>query len=132
MAISGGCLCGRLRYRLKEVPAMAVNCHCSMCRKHSGAAFLSYAVVPNADLRLEGEGLVAFRSSPEALRSNCGTCGCPLTFTFDADPDHTWITIGSFDNPSLIAPAENWFVQDKVDWVMIDPALRNFPGGPPT
>ena len=79
-----------------------------------------------------GEGLVAFRSSPEALRSHCGTCGCPLTFTFDADPDHTWITIGSFDNPSLIAPAENWFVQDKVDWVMIDPALRNFPGGPPT
>ncbi len=39
--MTGSCLCGRVRYEAEgELTAMH-HCHCSRCRKHSGAAFVT-------------------------------------------------------------------------------------------
>ncbi|WP_075289438.1 GFA family protein [Pararhizobium arenae] len=128
--ISGGCLCGKIRYRLDGAPALSVNCHCRMCRKHSGSAFLTYYLVQRAALHLEGDAPVAFRSSTDAVRAHCGSCGSPLTFVFDADSDNIWVTLGSLDDPNSVTPHENWFVKDKLDWVALDHRLKNFENGP--
>ena len=131
MAVSGGCLCGQVRYHLEEIPSRAVNCHCSMCRKHSGAAFLTYFVVPNGSLQMEGTAPVEFQSSAEAVRTHCGACGSPLTFIFNSDLGHIWITLGSLDYSNILQPQENWFVNDKVAWVTIDHSLASYTEGPP-
>ena len=49
MTWTGGCLCGRLRYRADAEPVRAVICHCSICRRVSGApmlCFVHFLVVP--------------------------------------------------------------------------------------
>lgn len=102
-----------------------------MCRKHSGAAFLTYFAVPNGSLQMEGTAPVEFRSSAEAIRTHCGTCGSPLTFIFNSDPCHIWIALGSLDDPNILQPQENWFVNDKVAWVTIDHSLAGYAEGPP-
>lgn len=129
-ALSGGCLCGRIRYRLNAWPKVIANCHCSMCRRHSGAAFLTYVAIDSTAFILESGELTGYRSSDEAVRSHCAGCGSPLTFVFQSDPSRVWVTAGSLDNPSLLPPTENWFVDDKIEWVTLDYGLRNWSGAP--
>lgn len=128
--LSGGCLCGSVRYRLDEIPTVIANCHCSMCRKHSGGAFLTYAAIDTTAFILESGELTGYRSSGGAVRSHCAGCGSPLTFTFDSDPGHVWVTAGSLDDPGSLPPTENWFVGDKIEWVKLDPGLQNWSGAP--
>jgi len=123
----GGCLCGAIRYEVLESPTKVANCHCSMCRKHSGAAYLTYlATVPKGFSLIKGE-LAIFRSSDQAIRCHCGNCGSPLTFKFDSHPDVVWITAGSLDDPNLIIPSENWFINSKLDWVELDHSIHSWP-----
>lgn len=126
----GGCLCGAVRYRLTAEPKVSVNCHCSMCRRHSGAAFLTYIAIDRSAFLIERGELVGYRSSSDAVRSHCGSCGSPLTFVFDADPESVWVTVGTLDNPDTANPKENWFVQDKVQWSRLDDSLKAWPGAP--
>jgi hypothetical protein len=56
LPLDGGCLCGRIRYRLTAAPFDAGYCHCTLCRRASGAPTLAFATVPLADLQwLRGE-----------------------------------------------------------------------------
>ena len=126
----GGCLCGAIRYEVLESPTTVANCHCSMCRKHSGAAYLTYIAIVRGGFSLIKGELAIFRSSDQAIRCHCGTCGSPVTFEFDADPDVVWITAGSLDDPNLIIPSENWYINSKLDWIELDHSIHGWPEGP--
>jgi hypothetical protein len=57
--ITGSCLCGSVRYEIDGKIGPALNCHCSMCRKATGAAFRSRLAVPRKNFRwLRGEDLL--------------------------------------------------------------------------
>jgi len=129
-AMQGGCLCGAVRYEVSGRTLKVANCHCSMCRRHSGAAYLTYAAYPADRVQFIGGGPVGYRSSQAAVRGHCATCGSPLTFVFDADPDTVWLTAGSFDDPNLVVPTEHWYVADKLDWVHLDDGLPQWTGAP--
>jgi hypothetical protein len=126
----GGCLCGACRYQVTTEPRVSANCHCSMCRRHSGAAFLTYFAVPRSAFVMQQGEPAAYRSSADAVRTHCGTCGSPLTFVFDADPGSVWVTVGTLDDPSAVRPSENWFVRDKVTWVTLDQHLKAWSAAP--
>ena len=128
--IHGGCLCGACRYLLTTRPKVSANCHCSMCRRQTGAAFLTYVAVNRNSFVMQRGRLADYRSSSDAIRSHCGSCGSPMTFVFDADPESVWVTLGTLDEPSLVPPTENWFVKDKVEWVCLDNTLKAWPAAP--
>lgn len=127
---SGGCLCGDVRYSVAGSALRVANCHCSMCRRHSGAPFLSYAAFPAEAVRFAANQPRDYRSSSEAVRGHCARCGSPLTFHFDSQPELLWLTIGSLDQPTQVAPGEDWYVNDRLAWVQLDPSLRQWPAGP--
>lgn len=126
----GGCLCGAVRYRVTASPSVTVNCHCSMCRRQSGAAFLTYFTVDTEAFLIESGELRRHRSSEGAERSHCGTCGSPLTFIFDAAPDRVWVTVGTLDTPAEVKPSQDWYVDDKIEWTVRDGGLEAFRGAP--
>lgn len=128
--MNGRCLCGSVRYRFQAAPKVAVNCHCSQCRRHSGASFLTYVAVAREAFCLEAGDLVAYRSSEAALRSHCATCGSPVTFVFTSDPDTVWVTAGTLDDPDACPPSENWFTQDRLAWTNLDANLICWSGAP--
>jgi len=101
-----------------------------MCRRHSGAAFLTYVGYPSDRVRfLKGRPAV-YRSSDAAARGHCAAFGSPLTFVYHTDPETMWLTGGSFDDPTVAAPKEHWFVADKLAWVQLDDHLPRWPGAP--
>ena len=77
--IEGHCLCGTVRFAVDAVRDLS-HCHCSMCRKHHGAAFATMARVREEAFRwTAGEDRVRrYESSPGFHRSFCGACGSSL------------------------------------------------------
>jgi hypothetical protein len=106
--VTGGCQCGRIRYRVAVDQAEAYLCHCKMCRKATGGASIAFVGVPLAAITWEGVEPDAYRSSPIAERPFCSTCGTPLGFRFTQDARNMDLTLGSFDDPGRFVPVHNY------------------------
>lgn len=115
--LTGGCLCGAVRFQCEGAPSLVSYCHCRMCQKATGSAFWVSANFPRAAVRWEG-GLARRRSSPLAQRGFCATCGAPLTFEYD-DGDHISISVGAFDDPDALAPQQHGGIESKLVWLNI-------------
>ena len=105
MSITGGCLCGAVRYEISEPLSQAGSCHCSMCRRAHGAAFATFAAVKPESFRwLAGhEDVSVYQSSPEGYRVFCRHCGSPLGAM--QDDKITWVTLGTIDGDQCRHPA---------------------------
>ena len=75
---TGGCLCGRVRYRLAEAPKGYGACHCGMCRKFSGGIELGAEVKPGGITWDGEENIGVYKSSDWAERGFCKICGSSL------------------------------------------------------
>ncbi|WP_442881091.1 GFA family protein [Bosea sp. (in: a-proteobacteria)] len=121
--VSGGCLCGAVRYTaVPEKPEMDV-CHCRMCRRWSGGVFMS---VPCHDLKVADEkALGRYASSEWAERLFCRDCGTSLFWRFQGgESGHVAIAYQSFDDLPPVSFAEEIFIDEK-------PALYAFAGERP-
>lgn len=100
--ITGGCLCGAVKYRLTGPLGDIVHCHCETCRKTHSSAFSSVAAVADTDFQLlEGAGkLSRFESSPGKLRWFCQNCGSHI-YAKREGTAHVILRLGSLDNDSL-------------------------------
>jgi hypothetical protein len=125
--LEGGCFCGFVRYAVGGPPHSATNCHCSICRRVSGAPYVTWFSVPTAAFRLSAGQSTAFRSSDHATRTFCPRCGTPLTFQDDATPEEIDVTTASLDDPTLVPPQDHTFVGAKLPWVVIGDGLPRFP-----
>lgn len=121
-ALTGGCLCGAVRYRLTVEPSNAFYCHCRMCQKHAGGPFLAAFTVDAAAVEWTGEPAV-WRSSPSAVRAHCGTCGTPLYWQGDALADEYDIAIATLDEPNAVRPREHLWTESALDWPAMDDGL---------
>jgi hypothetical protein len=128
--VTGGCLCGEIRYRVTE-PAIDTNfCHCRMCQKFSGAPVtVGSTYHANAVQFTKGEPKY-FRSSPFAERGFCANCGSSLTYRPLA-PHVTsawanWILIytASLDNPVPNVPTWHLGVESQMPWLDIQHARK--------
>ena len=124
--LSGGCLCGAVRYRARGEIKGVNNCYRGMCRKSSGAGFTTFVGFATTDVEFSGEPTVAYRSSEIAVRGFCGRCGSPVTFVYDAEPDEIWFSVGSLDDAEAVRPRANWYLPDKLSWVDADESLPRF------
>src|SRR5262245_35233255 len=110
--IKGSCLCGAVRFEFDERSIVMIdNCHCSMCRKASGAAFGTSVMVPATEFRwVAGEESVStYESSPGVHRAFCRVCGSRAPETQLRDREHVFIPAGSLDDDPGIGPQINIF-----------------------
>lgn len=111
----GGCLCGRVRWRVVGPMRAIVACHCTQCRKTSGHfAAMTSAPLDRFEL-LRDEGLAWYESSATASRGFCRHCGGNL-FWKPAGEARVSITAGSIDGPTGLAVARHIFCADKGDY----------------
>jgi hypothetical protein len=131
-ALTGGCLCGGVRYAIRGPLRHASHCHCAMCRKHHGAAFGSYASVSRADFRFtEGADLVGrYASSPEVERGFCTRCGSTLFWDAVENAKSFGVALGSVDGDPGVRPSLHIFVGSKAPWYEIDDGLPQHPTSP--
>ena len=132
--ISGGCLCGRLRYQARGEPVYAGYCCCADCRRASGSGFVPFMGFAAAAMSFSGETR-QFRSRSfrggESVRNFCPSCG-GLVFggSVGVDDEHT-IYAGSLDDASAFHPTIAIFDRDRPDWVLLPEGLTVFGTMPP-
>ncbi|UEM22782.1 GFA family protein [Skermanella mucosa] len=106
MVLTGGCLCGAVRYRIDgELTAEGAGfCHCSLCRRASGAPAVAWGTWRTPDFRFTGGEPAEYRSSPKGIRRFCPTCGSQLTFHYTEGPENIDVTLATLDDPGAVKP----------------------------
>jgi hypothetical protein len=113
----GGCACGAVRYRLLSEPFDTGWCHCTICRRVSGAPAMVFATVPAGDLVLSNEEAIgSVRLTAFGRRRFCSRCGTPLTMEVDHQPETIDFTVATLDDPDAVAPGFHIFHASKVVW----------------
>lgn len=121
--MTGGCQCGRIRYSARVSPDEAYLCHCSMCRRATGAVSIAFVNTPLSGVRWDTEP-DWYASSPIARRQFCSRCGTPLGFAF-LDGQNIDLTVGSFDDPTPFRPSRNYSIESMLTaWTDV----RHLPG----
>ncbi len=131
--ITGGCLCGAVRYEIDETPKMQVACHCDSCRKSSGSAFVAAAVAPRDATRITGKLTVyveAADTGRDVKRSFCPTCGSKIYSEIATAPDAYVVQAGTLDDLSWFKPKMNFYAAKALDWTPVDPDCKNFDAYP--
>ncbi len=132
--VSGGCLCGGVRFEVLEPPVSAGYCHCTRCQRRTGtAASVQARVVPGSLRVTAGEELVrAYRPETGFAKEFCSRCGSALWSRHPDDEDVVSVRLGAFDDDPGVRPAYRQFVAYAAPWEPIpDDGLPRFPEGRP-
>ncbi|MFC0587989.1 GFA family protein [Novosphingobium aquiterrae] len=111
--MTGGCQCGRVRYRFASDGAQAYLCHCRMCQRATGgfaAALVNIPAAAGFEWLSEPDW---YASSPIAQRPFCSACGTPLGFAYNdsASEGALDVTYGSLNTPGRLAPQAHFGVE---------------------
>lgn len=127
----GGCLCGAIRYEAKGPAFEETICHCSICRRASGAPYVAWFTVKLDGFRVVKGTLVQYRSSASGLRGRCTGCGTQITFLGNDAPEAIDVTTASLDNPALLPPKSHSYFDDRLPFVCAEDGLPRHKGALP-
>jgi hypothetical protein len=96
--ITGGCLCGAVRYESAAPPIAGFYCHCTMCQKNYGGLFQATVKFAGSTFAFSKAEPIYYRSSAFARRGFCAQCGSPIVFLYDGN-QNVWVLFGSLDHP---------------------------------
>ena len=129
--LSGRCHCGAISYEMSEETLHQALCHCTDCRRHSGAPVVAWAMVAADNLTVTGEPQV-YASSEHGRRLFCPKCGTALFYTNDAVfPGLIDVQIATLDEPEKLAPGAEIQTAERIDWMSPIgglPQFERYPG----
>jgi hypothetical protein len=130
--VTGTCLCGSVRFEAAGPFDMMAHCHCSMCRKHHGAMFVTFLSAPLAGFRwISGQDFIqVYRSSDNGHRPFCKRCGsvAPMVMT---EMGIVFLMAGNLESDPGIRPQMHIFAKSRADWFPITDALPQHAAYPP-
>jgi len=126
MIYAGGCLCGRVRYEARGEATNLCFCHCTSCRRATGAPMVPWGTFAAANFAIVQGRLAEFSSSPGVTRGFCAGCGTSLTYRRDDRSGEIDVTLASQDDPAALVPQMHIWVEDKPPWVVIDDGRPQF------
>ena len=127
--ITGGCLCGALRYEARGEPTAAGFCYCGDCRKASGSGFVGFLGFAAAALRVTGPSRPfesPARRGGVATRNSCALCSSLVFGGVLGESTTLNIYAGSLDEPARFVPTIAIFVRERPSWAPLPPGLRTF------
>jgi hypothetical protein len=134
LPLTGGCLCGGVRFRLSRPPLRAGYCHCTRCQRRTGTAASAQASIdPEWFELLAGEELLRDFEPPDGFaKVFCSNCGSGLWSRSPDDPARISIRLGAFDGDPGVRPQERQHVATAAVWEPIpDDGLPRYSGPRP-
>src|SRR5262245_59454080 len=126
--LKGGCLCGALRYEAREPPVDTGYCHCTICRRSTGAPVLAWASVPVGSFAYVQGKPAIYHSSSWGHREFCARCGTQICYRQTKDARNVDLNTGSLDDPGLCPPGMHIYYADRIPWFDTADALPRHPG----
>ncbi len=111
--LTGGCLCGQVRYAAAPASREGYYCHCTMCQRAFGNTRAAYFNLLKSELRWTTAEPAYYASSKIARRGFCSHCGTPLSFEY-AGSARIDLSVGSLDEPSAITPTSHFAVESRI------------------
>ena len=131
--LTGGCLCGRVRYTITGEPAMSALCHCKNCQRYTGSAFETVVVFPSASVSIQGE-LKTYKDTGDSgkavYRRFCPNCGSGVIAEADVLPGLAIMLAGGLDDASVFQPTMELYCSSAQPWVHADGERKQFPKMP--
>jgi len=131
MTYTGTCQCGAIRYQLSGEPKVVSMCHCTDCRRSSGAPMMAWAEYAEGDLTVSQGIPKTINSSGTSMRSFCPDCGTGLFYRNEEIlPGLVEVQLATFDDTGKLAPAMQIVTAERVSWmghINEIPAHEGFP-----
>ena len=132
--ITGGCLCGAIRYTINAAVAGLRACHCTHCQKTSGTGSSVNAVILGKDFAITQGTPKRYAAKADSgrtlLRFFCGDCGSPIYSQRESSPERMVVRAGSLDDSSAMKIVANIWTTSARPWSHIDPGTERLPGNP--
>jgi hypothetical protein len=133
--LSGGCLCGAIRYEVSSPITELRACHCTHCQRTSGTGGSVNAVVPRANFKLtKGEPkryVDTAQSGRKLMRHFCADCGSPIYSFREATPEMLVVRAGTLDDSLDVKITTHIWTASARPWDQIDPGAERHPGNLP-
>ncbi len=128
--ITGGCLCGEIRYECQGEPLRSFICHCTDCQQFTGSVFAAVLIFPKESFRIlsgtpNGHTVTA-ESGNKVEREFCGKCGASLFEVLEKRPDFIAVSAGSIDDKAAFKPSYQVWTQSQVDTIRVNDDLQKF------
>ena len=115
----GACLCGQVQFAIAPPTKWCAHCHCTMCQRAHGAAFVTWIGVPEEQFDfVAGRDTVQwYASSPEARRGFCRHCGSSMFFRSERWPGEIHVARANVPGPIDREPDEHVNTDTRVAWL---------------
>jgi hypothetical protein len=125
--MTGGCHCGKIRFRMEIAPIITHCCHCRDCQKVSGAAFRINAMIETDRLTLLQGAPQVFQSPDRQKRVQCPDCGLSVWSHLAKLGDGiAFVGVGMLDEGERLPPEAHYFVRSKHPWIALPGDLPAF------
>ncbi len=120
-------MCGRIRYEAHGASLCTGHCHCTSCRRHTGAPIVTFVVFKADKVRFTHGERRIYESSPGVARGFCENCGTSLTWEahyrgYAVIEFH----ISTLDDPDSYAPDRHWHFAQRISWFDVHDDLPRY------
>lgn len=131
---TGGCACGKIRYKATGKVFYMGNCHCRDCQRATGSAYFpAFVVAEDKFTLLKGDPgwyeKLADKGHP-MRRAFCQDCGSPVFLKNGNSPTARVLYAASLDDPGIYKPSRNIYVDSAHAWDIMDGDLPKDAGMP--
>ena len=118
----GHCYCGAITFEASGQSVKVGHCHCDSCRRHSGAAMLSYAGYRPDQVLFTALQPTKFTTKDSVTRGFCSRCGSSVCYEGNQS-EYIFIYLGLFDEPEKLVPQVHMMYSEKIEWLKVDDNL---------
>ena len=133
--LTGGCLCGAIRYAVSAPVQNLIACHCTDCQKASGTGASINALLPSSAFSITRGTPRVFTKPADSgnvlHRHFCGDCGAPIFSQRDNLREFMVLKAGSLDRHEGLRVVMNIWTRSRRPWTLIDPAVESHEGNRP-
>jgi hypothetical protein len=129
LEMTGGCLCGQVRYAANADPVFVGVCHCTHCQKQTGTAFSVLVGIPKSAMSIQGQ-VKTFHDTGDSgqpvERHFCPECGSPIFSDVAVMPGVAFIKAGTLDDTTWLDPNIHVYCDSAERWTPIPERSQRF------
>jgi hypothetical protein len=129
--LRGECYCRTVSFEVRDAFEYALYCHCSDCRRRTGAGSKPFAGAKADALWITtGAEAVQHLGGDMEHHASCSRCGS-LLYSRVRGGAYVHVSLGALVDPPTIRPSAHIFVGSKAPWDLICDELPQFEALPP-
>lgn len=126
--MKGSCFCGKISFKVKDDVSGLYQCHCSECRKTTGAAANAGFIISEENVQwLSGKDQIKTFVKDSGYKVNfCNNCGSPVPNQTSVEEGKVWVPAGLLDDDSGFTVKNHIYVASKASWDEIGGEAHQF------